>query len=90
MYLLSQMVLYLFLTFMLGVAVGYLLWQTWGQRTIVAKYNAAELRLANLLAEWQEAGGRPANPTQGSAAATAESSFDERIGATARAPFSKR
>lgn len=89
MYLLSQMVLYLFLTFMLGVAVGYFLWQTWGQRAIIAKYNAAELRLANLLAEWQETGGHPASAVQAPATAI-DGGLQERIGAGARVPFPKR
>ncbi len=49
MYLLSQLASYMFLTFLLGVGVGYTLWRTWGEREVVAKYKAAELRLAEYL-----------------------------------------
>lgn len=86
MYLLSQMVFYLFLTFLLGVAVGYLLWQTWGQRAIVAKYNTAELRLARLLAEWQ-AGVRAA-PLARTDAKPLDAGLHERMNATATGPRS--
>ena len=55
MYLISQLAAYLFLTFMLGVGVGYTLWRTWGQREVVAKFNAAEMRLAAHLARWEKA-----------------------------------
>lgn len=54
MFLLSQMASYLFLSFLLGVGVGYALWRALGQREIVAKYQAAELRLAQHLANWQK------------------------------------
>ena len=57
MYLISQLATYLFLTFLLGVGVGYTLWRTWGQREIVAKFNAAEMRLAAHLARWEKASG---------------------------------
>lgn len=50
MYLLSQIASYLFLTFLLGVGVGYALWRVWGEREVVAKFNAAEMRLAAHLA----------------------------------------
>ncbi len=46
MYLLSQLALFLLLAFLLGVSIGYALWRTWGQREIIAKFNAAEMRLA--------------------------------------------
>jgi hypothetical protein len=59
MYLLSQLAFYLFLTFLLGVGVGYSLWRTWGERESIAKYTAAELRLAQYLARWEKAGGHP-------------------------------
>ena len=58
MYLLSQLTLYLFLTFLLGVGVGYALWRTWGEREAVAKFNAAEMRLAAHLARWEKTAGR--------------------------------
>lgn len=64
MYLLSQLVSYLFLAFLLGVGVGYALWRTWGEREAVAKFNAAEMRLASHFARWEQslkqqaAGGR--------------------------------
>ena len=54
MYLLSQLASYLFLTFLLGVGVGYGLWRTWGEREVVAKFNAAEMRLAAHLARWEK------------------------------------
>ena len=50
MYLFSQLASYLFVTFLLGVGVGYTLWRTWGEREILAKFNAAEMRLAAHLA----------------------------------------
>jgi hypothetical protein len=57
MYLLSQLAFYLFLTFLLGVGVGYTLWRTWGERESVAKYTAAEMRLAQYLARWEKSSG---------------------------------
>ncbi len=54
MYLLSQLVSYLFLAFLLGVGVGYALWRTWGEREAVAKFNAAEMRLASHFARWEQ------------------------------------
>ena len=59
MYLLSQLASYLFLTFLLGVGVGYSLWRTWGEREVVAKFNAAEMRLAAHLARWEKTATRP-------------------------------
>ncbi len=57
MYLLSQMASYMFLSFLLGVAVGYVLWRAWGEKEVVAKFQAAELRLAHHLANWQKRAG---------------------------------
>ncbi len=54
MYLLSQMASYLFLSFLLGVAVGYPLWRAWGEKEFIAKFQAAEMRLAHHLANWQK------------------------------------
>ena len=54
MYLLSQLALFLLLAFLLGVSVGYALWRTWGQREIIAKFNAAELRLATHLQRFEK------------------------------------
>lgn len=68
MYLLSQLVSYLFLAFLLGVGVGYALWRTWGEREAVAKFSAAEMRLASHFARWEQshklqaAGGRETAP----------------------------
>lgn len=56
MYLLSQMVAYLFAAFLLGVGVGYGLWRAWGERESVAKYKAAELRLAEYIRRWEKQG----------------------------------
>ncbi|MGQ0671313.1 MAG: hypothetical protein ACT4N2_00330 [Hyphomicrobium sp.] len=60
MYLLSQMALYLLAAFLLGVGVGYALWRAWGERENVARYSAAEKRLAAYIAQWERAnnGGR--------------------------------
>jgi hypothetical protein len=55
MYLFSQLASYLFVTFLLGVGVGYTLWRTWGEREILAKFNAAEMRLAAHLARRENA-----------------------------------
>ena len=57
MYLISQLAAYLFVAFLLGIGVGYMLWRTWGQREVVAKFNAAEMRLAAHLARWEKASG---------------------------------
>lgn len=66
MYLISQLATYLFLTFLLGVGVGYTLFRTWGQREMVAKFNAAEMRLAAHLARWEKASTvRPDGETHG-------------------------
>lgn len=54
MYLFSQLASYLFVTFLLGVGVGYALWRTWGEREAIAKFNAAEMRLAAHLARWEK------------------------------------
>lgn len=54
MYLFSQMASYLFMAFLLGAAVGYALWRSWGEREVIAKYNAAEMRLAAHLARWEQ------------------------------------
>jgi hypothetical protein len=59
MYLLSQLAFYMFLTFLLGVGVGYALWRTWGEREATAKYTAAEMRLAQYLARWEKSSGHP-------------------------------
>lgn len=59
MYLFSQLAFYLFLAFLLGVGVGYTLWRTWGERESVAKYTAAEMRLAQYLARWEKSSGHP-------------------------------
>jgi hypothetical protein len=53
MYLFSQLASYLFLSFMLGVAFGYALWRLWGEREVVAKFTAAEMRLAEHIARWE-------------------------------------
>lgn len=55
MYLLTQMASYLFATFLLGVGVGYALWRSWGEREVVARYNAAEMRLAAHVARLEKA-----------------------------------
>ncbi len=55
MYLFSQLASYLFVTFLLGVGVGYSLWRTWGEREALAKFNAAEMRLAAHLARRENA-----------------------------------
>ena len=54
MYLLAQMATYLFLSFLLGVWAGYALWRVWGEREAIAKFNAAERKLANYLARWEK------------------------------------
>lgn len=54
MYLISQLAAYLFVSFLLGVGVGYALWRAWGERETVAKFHAAEMRLAEHLARWEE------------------------------------
>lgn len=63
MYLLSQLVLYMFLTFLLGIAVGYALWRSWGEREVIAKYNAAEMRLAAHMARWEQTAQRETTAT---------------------------
>ena len=50
MYLFSQLASYLFIAFLCGIGVGYALWRTWGEREVIAKFNAAEMRLAAHLA----------------------------------------
>lgn len=60
MYLLSQMAAYLLIAFVAGVGAGYALWRTWGERESVAKFNAAELRLAEYIAQWEAATSMPA------------------------------
>lgn len=59
MYLFAQLAFYLFLTFLLGVGVGYTLWRAWGEREAVAKFNAAEMKLASHLARLENTA-RPA------------------------------
>lgn len=66
MYLFAQLASYLFATFLLGVGVGYALWRAWGEREVIAKYNAAEMRLAAHLARWEKA---QSQETSGHAAA---------------------
>lgn len=53
MYLLSQMIFYLFVAFALGVASGYALWRLWGEEENIEKYKAAEQRLAEYLTHWE-------------------------------------
>lgn len=82
MYLLSQLASYLFLTFLLGVGVGYGLWRTWGQREVVAKFNAAEMRLAAHLARWEKTAALRDNAIrhgeeEGLARASAEKRWEE-------------
>lgn len=55
MYLFAQLASYLFVAFLIGTATGYLLWRAWGEREIIAKYNAAEMRLAAHVAQWEKA-----------------------------------
>lgn len=59
MYLFSQLAFYLLASFLLGVGVGYTLWRAWGEREVVAKFHAAEMRLAAHLARWEETAGHP-------------------------------
>lgn len=54
MYLFSQMAAYLLAAFLSGVCVGYALWRLWGEREVIEKYRAAELRLAEYLAEMRK------------------------------------
>lgn len=61
MYLLSQLTAYLFLAFLLGVGVGYALWRAWGEREAIAKFHAAERRLAAEIARWDRTGA-PVDP----------------------------
>jgi hypothetical protein len=65
MYLFAQMASYLFVTFLLGVAAGYALWRMLGEREVVAKFNAAEMRLASHMARWEKTAGGPANRGRG-------------------------
>lgn len=65
MYLLSQMAIYLLLAFSMGFGVGYALWRLWGERECVAKFNAAEMRLAAHVARMEQAAAHhrvPHNP----------------------------
>ena len=55
MYLFAQLASYLFIAFLLGAGVGYALWRTWGEREVLAKFNAAEMRLAAHLARRENA-----------------------------------
>jgi len=55
MYVLGQLAFFLLLAFLLGVAVGYALWRMWGKRRLVARYSAAERRLAAYLAQFESA-----------------------------------
>lgn len=68
MFLLSQMALYLFLAFGVGVGFGYALWRAWGEREAIAKYHAAEMRLAAHMAKWEQTHGRRAQSSQDAAA----------------------
>ena len=53
MFLLSQLTGYLLTAFLLGMAAGYGLWRVWGEQENIEKYQAAERRLAEYLAQWQ-------------------------------------
>ncbi len=55
MYLLVQMTMFLLAAFLLGIAVGYALWKSMGEREMLAKFSAAEMRLAQHLASFQRA-----------------------------------
>lgn len=55
MYLLTQLAVFLLLAFCLGVAVGYGLWRLWGKRRLIARYGAAERRLAAYLSQFESA-----------------------------------
>lgn len=55
MYLLTQLAVLLFIAFALGVAVGYGLWRLWGKRRLIARYGAAEMRLAAYLSQFETA-----------------------------------
>lgn len=59
MFLLAQLAISLFITFLLGVGVGYALWRTLGERDLIAKYHAAEMELAKYLSQWEAGVGRP-------------------------------
>lgn len=59
MYLFSQLAFYLFLTFLLGIGVGYGLWRIWGEQEAIAKFNAAEMRLAAHLSRWEKSAAHP-------------------------------
>lgn len=56
MYLFAQMAAYLLAAFLSGICVGYALWRAWGDREVIDKYQAAERRLAEYIAEWQNKG----------------------------------
>ena len=60
MYLFAQMASYLFITFLLGVGAGYALWRMLGEREAIAKFKAAEMRLASHMARWEQTSGGPA------------------------------
>jgi hypothetical protein len=64
MYLIAQLAFSMFLTFLLGVGVGYALWKVWGEREVIAKFNAAELQLAKYLSDWEKTSGRGASRDQ--------------------------
>lgn len=55
MYLFAQLASYLFVAFLIGTATGYMLWRAWGERETIARYNAAEMRLAAHVAQWEKA-----------------------------------
>lgn len=55
MYLISQMALYLFAAFLTGIGIGYALWRSIGEREVIARFHAAELRLAAQLARYEKA-----------------------------------
>lgn len=65
MYLISQMALYLFAAFLTGIGIGYALWRSLGEREVVARFHAAELRLAAQLARYEKSMAHvPAVPQQ--------------------------
>lgn len=70
MYLVSQLASYMFLTFLLGVGVGYALWRAWGEREVIAKFNAAEMQLAKYLSDWEKTSA-PGNAPRDTAAPAA-------------------
>lgn len=59
MYLLTQLAIILLLAFLVGVATGYGLWRLWGKRQLVAKYKAAEMRLASYMMRLANEGAAP-------------------------------